>query len=273
MLALPLGLPLALLLTSCGDKAGGDTGGTATPTRQGLVDSLGDSVPATWSTVCLTWLWEWDTDSSFVAFDPGTADMVTLSTRQMGEEDWDVHGMAWDGSAVLTSGEDTDEGGSVARIDVLTGTLERPDTDLVNLVTWGDRLLAGRENGSWAAFASFDDALADSGGESVPDLYDERFAITGDLAYTTKPSGDKFKVWHVPTGTFGELFMDGFDGNIWGLSIVGDRIYLLNDGRQETGKDHDAWVFSFSIDTGAQLSAVDLGVQGFTARGLVCGAR
>lgn len=259
---------LAGALLACGGKEGDDTA-AVTDTRQSLAQALGDQLPAGWSIACITWLWEWDEDSTFVAFDPATAELITLSSRQMGDEDWDVHGMTWDGHAAITSGSDR----SVARIDLLAGTLERPDTDIGNVVAWADRLLVER-GGSWAAFATWEDALADSGGEAVPELFDERFTMDGDTdyAYTMKPQGDEVKVWHVPSGGFGDMILDGFDGYVWGLSIVGDTLYLLNDGRQETGTDYNAQLYAFDKSNGTRLAKVDLGVIGHAPRGLHCEA-
>lgn len=257
-------LALGLLL-ACGDKDPVDTG-DADP-GQSLGEALAGSIPASWATVCVTWVWEWDDDSTFVALEPTTGEQVVLSTRLMGDEDWDVHGLAWDGHALVSSGEEQ----SVARIDPLTGVVERPDTDLVNVLTWGDRLLVERD-GAWAAHPDWDAALAGTDAETVEPLFDERFALRGDYAWTSQPDGDKMKVWHVPTGVFGELYLDGFDGTIWGLSIVDSALYLLNDGRQETGKDYNAQLFRFDADTGQQQGKLDLGVIGFAPRGLVCEA-
>lgn len=258
---------LLLLLLACGDGADDTAGGGGGAARATMLEALGEAIPASWSTACVTWQWELGAQSAFLALDPATGAIQPLSTRAMGDEDWDVTGLTWDGQQLLSSGTD-----SVARIDPLTGEVERLDTDLRNVVAWGERLLVERGE-AWAAYDDLDAAVAGTGGEPVPEVFGERFTLREDYAWTTQPVADRAKVWHVPSGGFGDLYLDGFDGYVWGVSLVGDTLYLLNDGRREDVQDYDGRLYAFHADTGEKLVELDLAQPGFGLRGLYCEAR
>ena len=246
---------LLLLLCACGDKDA-DSGAPPVEPPPTLAQALGDRIPSGWSAVCVTWIWEWDEDSEFIAFDPSTGDRVTLFGRKMADEDWDVHGLSWDGTGLLLSGDEL----SAGRVDLDSGAIDRPMTDLHNLVAWGDRVLAEHTDQSWVAYASYEDAVAHTGGEAVPEVFDERLVVDGDYAYTAQPMTDALKLWHLPTGTFGDLPLQDFEGYVFGMALLGDRLLLLNDGRFRPNAE--AW-------TGAILELKQLAVSGASAGAVV----
>ena len=95
----------------------------------------------------------------------------------------------------------------------------------------------------------------------------------GDIL-TAFHSSAAIRRWSVADGSYiSSMYLEGVDVPIWGMSVVGDVLYVLDDGRKEDGTRAAPDVLAFDIRDGALLTAIPLPDRAEESpRGLVCAA-
>ncbi len=147
----------------------------------------------------------------------------------------------------------------------------------------------------WRGDASYDDGIVLKGTDSVlvyyagieslldgiPDdylgearSYDQRMAMEGDVLYSSGHAPDELERTQLPEMTdLGSIPLEDFDTWVWGMSVVNGVLYLIDDGRGESGT---VWastrLLSFDTETGARLGHVYLD-DAYEWNGLTCEAR
>jgi hypothetical protein len=111
------------------------------------------------------------------------------------------------------------------------------------------------------------------GGESARIEVDatavSRFTVHGDEGYFAWHSTDTVEVVSMIDGRLlRTIELEGFDTWVWGMSVAGGRLYLLDDGRGDAGPG--TRITSFDAVTGENLGDVVIGDRATMANGLWC---
>lgn len=112
-----------------------------------------------------------------------------------------------------------------------------------------------------------DDYIGETGSTTT------RITIYDDVLLGASHSDSTLSRWSLPgMEELPELPLEGFDSWIWGMSVVDGVLYLIDDGRSDEDIE-EVRLFSFDVETGAQLGFVSLTERTTDWRGLHCESR
>ncbi len=171
-------------------------------------------------------------------------------------------GLAYYRGALVMAGSD----GSRSRwleIDLRTGLARwGRETDLDAAAVYRDQLIAAcPEMTDLCFYGSFDELS-----RSLPSARRigvtcfTRLGVWGDELYCAWHSTDSVEVYGLTTGDHRTVGLEGYDTWVWGVSLAGGRLHLVDDGRADP-EIHDARVVAFDPYTGERLNEVIL--EGF----------
>lgn len=152
-------------------------------------------------------------------------------------------------------------------IDALTGAATLTATAMDNAAAWRGEdptfaggLLTVRLPDTLVWYEDLSHAQADEAGVTWTDLdiTSSRLAVSADTAWLTWHTNDTVEEVELPAGTpHGAIDLGAEKTWVWGLSVVGDTLYTLDDGRigDTTGPQR---INAFDVTTGEALGSVDL---------------
>lgn len=211
-----------------------------------------------------------------VANDPQNSQLLELSVRDgvqtrvvdsLAVDLSAVHGLAYDGATV---GVGID--GSLSTIDVTTGAVNEEPVSCGTIGGGGGEvILAAGDDAIASTYSSLSSALdVNIGARTTPAIGGPgSVAVDDGVTVSAAPTGSVIQVWD---GGGARVFEATGVGAIWGLSLVGGTVYVLDDG---TGDDEGTRVApavrTFDVSTGALLATYPLTLEpGERARGLAC---
>lgn len=173
---------------------------------------------------------------------------------------------------------------TLTRVDLATGDIEQTDIycDAVADYDGAIVLFHGCDEADWEAcdydqtwrdpirsYPTWEDALADTNGATIPSVpYATRLGRGDDVFLSAWHATDEVERWDAATGTLVETTaLQGFDTWVWGLSAVGDRLFVVNDGR-DPGWSWNTRIAEFDAD-GDAVQDLRLG-EHVAMNGLAC---
>jgi len=160
------------------------------------------------------------------------------------------------------------------RVNLLTGAVDASTHDYerycqsVTDVGGGIMVLSDPGVAPLYWYANWEDFLAD---HYTPVLANHRGSRIGRRAgeiVTAWHSTDYLERFDAASGTsVGDALLEGYDTWVWGLSGVGDRVFVMDDGRNGDGSDQTR-IVTFD-PSGTELSTLPLG-EGVNPNGLTC---
>ena len=178
-----------------------------------------------------------------IGMDSGT--VTTVLKRPAGLEGRNqVNGLARiDSQLFLCGGKQ-----GLQRIDLLTGEVEASLAKCESVTDIGGGLMMmGRPGvGTLTWFASWDAVLADDGVAVNADHWGSRVGRQGGDIITAWHSTHNLERFDAETGvSLGDIRLQGYDTWVWGVSGAGERLFVLNDGR-DPGGDWNPRIAEFS---------------------------
>jgi hypothetical protein len=162
-------------------------------------------------------------------------------------------------------------------MDLSTGlvTIGGSSDHVSSVATNGRELFAECDTGVLCAYAGFLDLAHGYATREITltGAQGTRFAIAQDTVYTAWHSTNEVNRHELATGDWlGVTSLESWEGWVHGLSVLGDRLYVMGDNRQEN-QPEGTRLSSFEVDSGAIVDDVFLPslVVGLGPSGLWCG--
>lgn len=178
-----------------------------------------------------------------------------------GDAFYEIDGLALLGEYVAVCGP------TLSRIDLATGDIEETGITCDAVADYDGGILLFHAcdegyyadcdyNGTWRDpirwYPTWDDAVADTNGTTTPAVpYATRLGRGDAELLSAWHATDEVERWDPVTGTLiGTTHLQFFDTWVWGLSAVGERLFVVNDGR-DPGVSWNTRIAEFDADGNA----------------------